>query len=343
MRGAVHDHLLAGDGRELVGHDAHGPAGRVRRAAPGRPSASTSGGVMPSWPSQNGQVAASAMRVVRPSAPGRAERPGATTTGTPVSGLRRRSTARYLRSRARAPAAGRSGSVARSSSCWCPRSRSGSAGSAAASAIGCSPITAAASASFADAWNSPSAAITFARRSRSASAWRAIARCIPLGISTSLTSTTLTLMPHGAVCSSMIFCRIWLILSRSESSSSSVCWPSTLRSVVCEICDDARREVGHLDDGRRGVDDAEVGDGVHAHRDVVAGDDLLRRHHQRDRAQLDLHHAIDDRDEQEEARAPSARRAGGRAGTPLRAGTRAAPARSSQAGRSRRRPAPRRR
>src|SRR5258708_13424083 len=48
-----------------------------------------------------------------------------------------------------------------------------------------------------DAWNSPSALITFARRSRSASAWRAIARCIPCGISTSFTSTIDTLIPHG--------------------------------------------------------------------------------------------------------------------------------------------------
>ena len=44
-------------------------------------------------------------------------------------------------------------------------------------------------------------------------------------------------MPHGAVASSMISCRIELILSRSESSSSSRCWPSTERSVVCAICD----------------------------------------------------------------------------------------------------------
>ena len=35
----------------------------------------------------------------------------------------------------------------------------------------------------------------------------------------------------------MMFCRIALILSRSESSSSSMCWPSTERSVVCAICD----------------------------------------------------------------------------------------------------------
>jgi hypothetical protein len=39
-----------------------------------------------------------------------------------------------------------------------------------------------------------------ARRSRSLSACLAIARCICCGISTSLTSTALTLMPHGSVC-----------------------------------------------------------------------------------------------------------------------------------------------
>ena len=41
----------------------------------------------------------------------------------------------------------------------------------------------------------------------------------------------------NAVASSMISCRIELILSRSESSSSSRCWPSTDRSVVCAICE----------------------------------------------------------------------------------------------------------
>src|SRR5882724_6799549 len=77
----------------------------------------------------------------------------------------------------------------------------------------------------------------FARRSRSASACRAIARCMLAGISTSFTSTAETLMPHGPVASSMISCRIALIFSRSESSSSSTCWPSTDRSVVCAFCE----------------------------------------------------------------------------------------------------------
>src|SRR5215210_754840 len=101
--------------------------------------------------------------------------------------------------------------------------------------MGFSARTRAAFLSCSDAWNSPSAAITFARRSRSASACRAMARCMPPGISTSLTSTIETLTPHGEVASSMIRWRISLILSRSERSSSSVCWPRTLRKVVWEI------------------------------------------------------------------------------------------------------------
>src|SRR4051794_18197920 len=88
-----------------------------------------------------------------------------------------------------------------------------------------------------EAWNSPSALMTFARRSRSASACRAIARCMPAGISTSFTSTAETLIPHGPVASSMISWRIALIFSRSESSSSSTCCPSTDRNVVCAFCE----------------------------------------------------------------------------------------------------------
>ena len=57
------------------------------------------------------------------------------------------------------------------------------------------------------------------------------------GISTSFTSTIEILIPHGSVVSSMIPCRIELIFSRSDSSSSSVCCPSTERSVVWAICD----------------------------------------------------------------------------------------------------------
>ena len=44
-----------------------------------------------------------------------------------------------------------------------------------------------------------------------------------------------------------------------------------------------------LDLGHRlfGIDHPEVGDGVHPHRDVVLGDHLLRRHVERDGAQVD--------------------------------------------------------
>ena len=274
--GAVDHDLLARDRRELVRDDAHRPAGRVRRAPSARPSASTSGGVIASWPSQNGQVAASAIRVVRPSAPGPPERPGATMTGTPVRGLRRTSIRRRpFRAFRRPEDVDRDGQdggrVVRA------RDLEQRLQVAQLEGDRVLAITAAASASFADAWNSPSAAITFARRSRSASAWRAIARCMPVGISTSFTSTTLTLMPHGAVCSSMICCRIWLILSRSDRSSSSVCWPSTLRSVVCEIWRCREAEVGHLDDRRGRVTTRKYATAFTRTGTLSRGDHLLRR------------------------------------------------------------------
>ena len=88
VRGPVDHDLLAGEGRELVRDDAHGPARAVRRRA-GRPAEGRiSGGVIASWPSQNGQCSASAIRVVRPCAPGRRGAAGRDHTGSPVSGLR---------------------------------------------------------------------------------------------------------------------------------------------------------------------------------------------------------------------------------------------------------------
>ena len=62
-------------------------------------------------------------------------------------------------------------------------------------------------------------------------------------------------------------------------------------------------EVLDLHDRVFGRDDAEVRDGVDPHRHVVLGDDLLRRDVQRDRAEVDLDHPVDDRDQQEETRA----------------------------------------
>src|SRR6266851_3827872 len=99
----------------------------------------------------------------------------------------------------------------------------------------CDEITAAALASVCEAWNSPSALMILARFSRSASACLAIARCIVVGSSTSLISTTATLMPQGSVCSSMIFCKFWLIFSRFASSSSRVACPKAALKVVCAI------------------------------------------------------------------------------------------------------------
>ena len=109
-------------------------------------------------------------------------------------------------------------------------------------------------------------------------------------------------MPHGAVCLSMMSWRISLILSRAASSSSSECWPSTERSVVCAICDVATRKFSICVTAACGIDDAEVGHRGHPHRHVVLGDDLLRRDRERHRAQVDLDHAVEERDEQDEPR-----------------------------------------
>ena len=189
----------------------------------------------------------------------------------------------------------------------------------------------------------------FARRSRSASAWRAIARCMPLGISTSFTSTIETLIPQGPVASSMIPCRIALIFSRSESSSSS--------DVLAEHGAQRRlRDLGgrdhvvlDLDDRVLRVDDLEVGDRVDPHRDVVLGDDLLRRDVERDRPEVDLHELVDDRDLPDEARDRAADRAAGRSGRRRPARTPSGPGRnrarldpiSARSAEARRRPAPR--
>src|SRR6266850_2717663 len=110
------------------------------------------------------------------------------------------------------------------------------------SAIGSLLIIAAACTIFSAAWNSPSALTILARRSRSASACLAIARFMLSGKDTSLTSTAVTLTPHGSVCRSMISCNFRLIDSRCESRSSKGAWPSTLRSVVCDISEVALRK-----------------------------------------------------------------------------------------------------
>ena len=99
---------------------------RARRR--GGPAPAPPGGVIASCPSQNGHDDASAIRVVRPCAPGRRERPGAMTTGTPVSGFVRTSI-RSRPFRLQVPRRDRSGWAGSWWSCWCPRSRAGSGGS----------------------------------------------------------------------------------------------------------------------------------------------------------------------------------------------------------------------
>src|SRR3990172_6850044 len=100
----------------------------------------------------------------------------------------------------------------------------------------------AASASFWAAWYSPSAWMILPRRSRSASAWAAMARFIPGGNSTSFTSTAVTFIPQGAVCSSMISRMDRLSFSRWARSSSRSDFPRTLRRVVWAIWKVAARK-----------------------------------------------------------------------------------------------------
>ena len=61
-----------------------------------------------------------------------------------------------------------------------------------------------------------------------------------------------------------------------------------------------------LDDGPARIDHAEIDDRIHLHRDVVARDDVLRRHVVDDGAQADAHDAIDRPEDQDDARALSA-------------------------------------
>ena len=152
--------------------------------------------------------------------------------------------------------------------------------------------------------------MTFARRSRSASAWRAMARCMPCGSSTSFTSTVETLTPHGSVCSSMM--RLQPLVDVLALGQQLIEVGLAEHAAQRRLGDLRRRAemVDDLDDGVVRVDDAEVDDGVHLDRDVVARDALLARHVHRHRAQVDLHHAVDDRQEDEQARSLGADRGG---------------------------------
>ena len=62
-------------------------------------------------------------------------------------------------------------------------------------------------------------------------------------------------------------------------------------------------DVFDLDYGSRRIDDAVVHDRGHAGRDVVARDDVLRRHLERDGAQADPDHAVDGGQQQDQPRA----------------------------------------
>ena len=92
-----------------------------------------------------------------------------------------------------------------------------------------------ASPSAAAARDSPSALMIFARFSRSASACLAIARFMLSGSWMSFSSTRVTSTPQATVATSRILRMSRLILSVSDSVWSSVCWPTTFRSVVCAI------------------------------------------------------------------------------------------------------------
>ena len=56
-----------------------------------------------------------------------------------------------------------------------------------------------------------------------------------------------------------------------------------------------------LDDRPPRIDDAEIDNGVHLYRDVIAGDDVLRRHIHDDRAQAHPHHSVDWRKNENDA------------------------------------------
>ena len=144
--------------------------------------------------------------------------------------------------------------------------------------------------------------MTLARRSRSASACLDMARCMSWGRSTFFTSTVATLIPHG------------LGVLVDDPRELGVDLVARGEQVVELLLTEhaAQRGLGDLGRGvevvldadhRLGrVEDAEEDHRVHLHRHVVAGDDVLRRHVHGDRAQAHLHHLVDERHEEEEAR-----------------------------------------
>ena len=92
-----------------------------------------------------------------------------------------------------------------------------------------------------------------------------------------------------------------LIRSVSDSVSSRVCWPTTLRSVVWAIWSMAACDVLDRHHGLHRVDDPEVGHGGDVDADVVAGDDALGLdRHGHDPQRHPVQH-VDERDDQPQA------------------------------------------
>ena len=119
--------------------------------------------------------------------------------------------------------------------------------------------------------------MTLARFSRSASAWRAIARCIVSGSSTSLTSTVAHL--HAPWLGLLVDDLLEPFVDAFALGQQFVKLGLAQHAPQRRLGDQRGRPdvVGDADDGPPGIDDPEVGYGVDFDRDVVAGDDLLRR------------------------------------------------------------------
>ena len=60
-------------------------------------------------------------------------------------------------------------------------------------------------------------------------------------------------------------------------------------------------EIFHLDDRLVGIDHAEIDHRVDLHRDVVARNHVLTRDVEHDRAQVDTHHLLDERNHDDQA------------------------------------------
>ncbi len=110
-------------------------------------------------------------------------------------------------------------------------------------------------------------------------------------------------MPHGSVCfvDDLLELLVDLLAVAQQIVQVGLAEGAAQRGLR-----DLRRRldvVRHLRDGVVGVDHAEVDHRVDLDGDVVAGDDLLRRHLMGDGAQVDARHAVDEGNDEEQARA----------------------------------------